>query len=314
MNHIHLIGFGSQGAAWAANLRESGWRVQVYLKALEGKSFERAREHGFEPSLVKDLAQAIKNDASPVKLVALLMPDHLIAPFYNEQLAMLDQELSLVLAHGYAVYAKELAPLKIQHQPALLAPKAIGPKLRAAFKNAAPKPHELVAAFHATASHSKLLESLAHGLGFAPENLVSATFEQEAIGDLISEQTLLCGTVFSFLQWTMEEMERAGVPARLIREECLSELELIAGLLRERGPASTFNAISQAAQCGTISLRERLDAINAREVVSAAAADVQSGAFAEYMRKSPWSQRAVRLKEELALWESKLGHNKGKTK
>ena len=303
--NLHLIGFGSQGSAWASNLRTSGWNVNVYLGRAEGASYERARAAGLPASPTTELIKALSEDTSDVALVAAMTPDHLIAPIYGDFLAASERPLTLVLAHGYTIYAGELVNLSRGHEAALLAPKAIGPKLAAAHAQAYPKPHRLVAAFHASFARAPRVAELAAALGFSSENLVPATFEQEAIGDLISEQTLLCGGIFSLLEWTMKEMTRAGVPTRLIHEECITELELVAGMLRERGIVTTFNAISQAAQCGTISMYEVLVKAGLPTLVHEQAQDVISKRFVEYMRRPEWITKAAALKERLARLEKK---------
>ncbi|MBI3558631.1 MAG: hypothetical protein HY074_20370, partial [Deltaproteobacteria bacterium] len=260
---------------------------------------------GFEPQSTDQLRKALLEDDSDTALIAAMTPDHLIAPIYGDYLAAAARPLTLVLAHGYAVYAGELTHFSPGHEAALLAPKAIGPKLAAAHANAYPNPHHLVAAFHASPARAQQVTQLGLALGFSVDNLVPATFEQEAIGDLISEQTLLCGGIFSLLEWTMNEMTRAGVPARLIHEECLTELELVAGLLRERGMAATFSAISQAAQCGTISMNEQFIKAGLPQLITQQAQGVVAKTFVDYMRRPEWKTKAEALKERLARLEKK---------
>ena len=305
MPHVHIVGFGSQGHAWAECLKASGWQVDVYLSRHEGRSYEKAVSLGYAPRLVQDLPSLLAK--TPENLVAMLCPDHLIAPLYREYLAAAKTPVTLVLAHGYAVYAGELSTLSPGHHVALLAPKAIGPKLLAAHQSARPAPHSLVAAFHAPLGSGDV-KGLARALGFSDANLVTATFEQEAIGDLISEQALLCGGVFTLLEMTMQNMAKAGVPDRLIREECLTELELIAGMLRERGPAVTLSSISQAAQAGTISMRERLLKMGLQKVVDEAADDVIQKRFVNFMNKAPWRDEAKKLTERLAQWQERFNN------
>lgn len=308
MPQLHMIGFGSQGAAWAECLRDAGWRVHVYLSRNHGPSFDRARALGFEPNRVQDVALALSNDSAPHALVAMLLPDTQIGPVYRDCIAarLPTRPLTLVLAHGYAVYARDLAHLPEAHELALLAPKAIGPKLRSTFKENFPAPHPLVAGYCASCARDSSTRALAHALGFQNQNLVETTFETEAVGDLISEQALLCGGVLNLLSWTIEAMEKAGVPGRLIREECLTELELIAGLLRARGPEATFSAISQAAQCGTVTMGERLKALGVDKLIATAAAEIASGRFVETLRASKWREQAQDFKNHLASLEKKL--------
>lgn len=301
---IHLIGFGSQGTAWAECLRDSGWQVEVYLGRAEGPSHERATQLGFKPRLTRELPATLSKASH--SYVAMMCPDHLIGALYREFLAPVKTPVTLVLATGYAAYAGDLSRLVPGHAIAMIGPKAIGPKLRENFKKTAPGTHELVAAFHAPLGHEAGLIELARGLGFARENLVDATFAQEAIGDLISEQALLCGGIFTLLEWTMENMAMAGIPARLIREECLTELELIASMIREKGPASTLRKISQTAQCGTVAMRRRLEHTGLREALFAQAEDVKNGTFAEFMRAGAWREDAEEIAAKLEKWQRRL--------
>ncbi len=304
-NTIHIVGFGSQGSAWAECFRSSGWNAQIYL-AREGKSFQKAQSLGFNPQSMQELLRSIESPNHAPHWIALLCPDSEVAPIYREWIASSPAEVRLILAHGYAVYARELQMQKPQHQITLLAPKAIGPKLLQNFKDFFPQPHTLVAGFSAAPESTSGLLKIAQGLGFAANRLVSTTLEKEAVGDLISEQGLLCGGIFNLLEWTLEAMAKADVPEALIREECLSELELIAGLIRERGPAQAFQAISQAAQAGTIAMRMQLEASGFKEKFQAQMRSVENREFVEFFRSPHWKTDAQRLTQNLSEWEKKL--------
>ncbi|MGV2787672.1 ketol-acid reductoisomerase, partial [Clostridium perfringens] len=62
---IAVIGYGSQGHAQAQNLRDSGLQVVIGLR--EGKSFDKAKNDGFE---VLPVAEAV----SRADVVQILMP------------------------------------------------------------------------------------------------------------------------------------------------------------------------------------------------------------------------------------------------
>jgi len=301
LERIHIIGFGGQGDAWAHCLKYSGWDVRIYLHR-QGPSFERAQAQGHNPHHLTDLTQDLAKTPDP--LIAMLCPDAEIGRIYRETVFPVSQPATIVLAHGFAVYAGQLRDLAPGHEVALLAPKAIGPKIRESHDHA--RPHKLVAGLSVSPKRAPLLQKLATGLGFDPNCLVPCTFDQETIGDLISEQSLLCGGVFPSLLWTMEEMAKAGVPDALIREECLTELELIASLIRTRGPATTLKTISDAARAGTAIMAERLETAGVREAISAQAATVTSRDFARAYASGGWKNRANRLIEALEAWERRL--------
>lgn len=74
---IAVIGYGSQGHAQAQNLRDSGLQVVIGLR--EGKSFETAKNDGFE---VLPVAEAV----SRADVVQILMPDETQASVYKNEI------------------------------------------------------------------------------------------------------------------------------------------------------------------------------------------------------------------------------------
>lgn len=313
MNRIHLVGFGSQGSAWAKCLRQSGWQVEVYLP-IQSPSFQKAIEAGFNPHPIEHL-YTLKSDLSETHWIAMLCPDPLIAPLYRDFIANFSGNVRLILAHGYAIYSGDLKMRTPLHRPLLLAPKAIGPKLLENYKSTFPHPHSLVAAFFAPAlgfdEDQEGLTRIARGLGFSPESLVTASFDEEAIGDLMSEQGLLCGGIFKLLEWTLEAMTAAGIPERLIREECLSELELIAGLIRERGPSQTFRSISQVAQGGTIAMANRFENSGFKEAFLAQMEEIKNRKFAQSFQSGAWKEKSLDFANRLATLEKRLLEKNG---
>ena len=303
---VHIVGFGSQGNAWANCLRKSGWQVEVYLLR-KGDSYERALQENFTPSLIQDFAQNIsqnKKNPTQQEWVALLCPDQMIGSIYRDFLASCPEKIGLILAHGYSVYSGDLK-VKPGHSIALLAPKAIGPKIKENFENSYPLPHSLVAAVLEDYEFSNAISAIARGIGFSKEALIPTSFETETRGDLISEQGLLCGGVFNLLLWTIEAMKKADIPDSLIREECLSELELIAGLLRSRGPSATFKAISQAAQCGTIAMANRLETSGFKKEFMAQVETVLNKEFVGFFDSGKWKPQAQELIQKFSEWEGK---------
>jgi len=96
------------------------------------------------------------------------------------------------------------------------------------------------------------------------------------------------------------------VPEALIREECLTELELIAGMIRERGPATAFQAISQVAQCGTIAIANRLRDSGFKEQFLNQMENIQNEEFSKLFRSQDWRLQAKELVQNLKGWEERL--------
>lgn len=302
-NTLHIVGFGSQASAWAQCLRKSGWTVNVYLPQ-KSLSSEKALALGFQPEPLNQLAPKLVPGST--HWVALLCPDSKISAVYGDFIASSDADVRIVLAHGYAVYSKELQ-LNSHHQAVLFAPKAIGPKLLQNFEASFPQAHRLVAAVS-----SNDVSVLAQGLGFDLKSLVAVSFEDEAVGDLISEQGLLCGGVFTLLQWTLEAMTQAGIPSALIREECCTELELIAGMIRSRGPAQTFQAISHAAQCGTVAISEIMENSELKQRFFEQFEKVKNREFVQYFQSNEWRPNAQKITRRFLDWENQLNFNSQK--
>src|SRR5512139_3036838 len=90
---IVVLGYGSQGAAQAQNLRDSGIDVVVGLPN-KSKSRKRARRDGFK--LLTPI-EAIKTG----RVISVLIPDHLQGRFFsNETNSGMLKGKTLIFAHG----------------------------------------------------------------------------------------------------------------------------------------------------------------------------------------------------------------------
>ena len=147
---------------------------------------------------------------------------------------------------------------------------------------------------------------MAENLGFSPGNLIEATFEQEAIGDLMSEQGLLCGGLFTLMEWTMESMRKAGVPEALIREECLTETKLLMALVSQKGPGATLEKISEAAQCGTSKMHEAFSDSDVYDRMQKVFQRVIEHDFPKDLKKEQdWKPKFEHLQKRLKTWDQR---------
>src|SRR4051812_12426872 len=86
---VAVVGYGNQGRSWALNLRDSGFDVQVCVRADETRDLAEA--DGFRPGALTDA-----NDAD---VVCVLVPDDVIP-----SLPLTGNERSLtVVASGYTL-------------------------------------------------------------------------------------------------------------------------------------------------------------------------------------------------------------------
>ncbi len=282
----YQIGYGSQGKAWAMAMKKSQKEIPIVLRSPESPSWKAAMQSGYRVLTWQQAVEDLKRDQSnATTFLAMLCPDASIAPLYREYLCSIERPLCLILATGFAVASGELEVRHPLHQVALLAPKVIGTELAKS-----PGSHLFQSAIQFPNRDRAKLIQIAEALGFSEDRRIESSFEQETVADLISEQSLLCGGLFPLVQWTMEEMRRAGAPESLIRAECLDELEFLARTIRELGPAKAFAKISQTAQAGTLAMVDRMRALGLREAVADQAAEVRSGVFYEKYRRGDWKK------------------------
>ena len=103
---IAVIGYGSQGHAQAQNLRDSGLNVIIGLR--EGKSFDTAKNDGFE---VVSVAEAARR----ADVIQILMPDETQARVYkNEIEPNMKKGAALMFSHGLTFISVKSLLQKIQ--------------------------------------------------------------------------------------------------------------------------------------------------------------------------------------------------------
>jgi len=240
MREITLIGYGNQGRAWAANLRDSGWKVSVSGRP-NGQGSAKARADGFD---VVD-ASTLKAVRGPV---ALLLPDEAILGFYNDFLRG-GEHRQFLFAHGFAVTftRPDFSPTD---DVLLVAPKGIGQKLRENFVAGGGVMGALAIDQDSSGLAHELSHEVSRDLGLTRVGVVDTTFAGETKCDLLSEQVVLCGAVPRLVTDATEFLVAQGIPRELASYECLNELKLIVDMMVEHGVEGMKKMISTAARYG----------------------------------------------------------------
>ena len=121
-----IVGYGSQGHAHALNLRDSGARVIVGLRA-GSSSAERAKAAGLD---VRPVAAA----AAAADTVMLLVPDQDARAIYDRDVAAgLAPGKTLMFAHGFNIHYGEIAPPP-GVDVSMVAPKSPGHLVRSEYE------------------------------------------------------------------------------------------------------------------------------------------------------------------------------------
>jgi ketol-acid reductoisomerase len=269
---IAIVGFGSQGRAQALNLMDSGCQVVVGLRPASA-SARLAAQDGLQ---VCEIPAAVRQSG----VVALLIPDEVQAAVYTREIAPhLRPGAYLAFAHGFAIHYRTLIPAP-HINVFLVAPKGIGPMVRAQFQAGGGVP-ALIAVHQDPAGDTRdIALAYASALGCGRAAILQTTFREETETDLFGEQAVLCGGLTELIRAGFDTLVSAGYPAELAYFECLHEVKLIADLIHQRGIAGMRAAISNTAAYGDLTRGRRIVGAAARQAMKELLAEIQSGTFA----------------------------------
>lgn len=262
---IAVVGYGNQGRSWALNLRDSGCRVQVCVRA--DASRELATDDGFA---VSHIAEA--RDAS---IVCVLVPDDVIAALGLGG----GPETLTVVASGYALAFDRFAP---DGDVGMIAPRMLGPEVRRCYEEGNGFISAIGVHHDATGRALPRLLALAHALGALRQGALALTPAQEAFLDLAVEQILspaLTHVNGAFVQ----TMLARGIPIEAVLTELFlsGEVERNYRLLREEGFVAQLDYHSPTSQYGQLSRRGRFDGLDFAPIMASLAEEIASGRFAD---------------------------------
>jgi ketol-acid reductoisomerase len=274
---VAIVGFGNQGAAHAANLRDRGVRVIVGARE-ESPSGRRALEEGFD---VRSVALAVR--ASTV--IMNLTPDEAQAAVHAREIAPnLRSGSVLAFGHGFSIRFDRIVPPK-DADVILVAPVGPGHLLRRRFEEGGGIPSLIAVHQDASGRARALALSYAAAIGSGRAAILETTFREECETDLFGEQAVIVGGVSRLIAAGFETLLEAGYPEELAYFECAHQMKLLVDLIHERGIAGMRRAISNTARYGELTRGPRIidDGVKAR--MKEALAEIQSGAFAEEWTK-----------------------------
>jgi ketol-acid reductoisomerase len=123
--NVVIVGYGSQGHAHAANLKESGVNVTVALRK-GGASWDKAKSAGHN---VLEINEAVKN----ADVVMLLIPDETMPQIFHQEVApFLKKNAVLAFAHGFNIHYNQIIP-RDDLDVIMIAPKGPGHTVRSEY-------------------------------------------------------------------------------------------------------------------------------------------------------------------------------------
>lgn len=269
---IAVLGYGSQGHAHAANLRDSGLSVIVGL-AEGSKSRALAEAAGFE---VKTVADAVK--AADVIMIAL--PDTVQKAVYDAEIEPnLKPGALLMFAHGFNIrFARIQPPATVD--VGMVAPKGPGHLVRSVYEQGGGVPALFAVEQDASGTARARVLAYARGNGNTRAGVLETTFKEETETDLFAEQAILCGGISSLIKNGFETLTEAGYSEEIAYFCCLHELKFIVDLIQERGLAGMRGRISSTAKYGDLTRGPRVVDGHAKANMREILGEIQSGAFA----------------------------------
>ncbi|GKT11735.1 MAG: ketol-acid reductoisomerase [Thiomicrorhabdus sp.] len=270
---VAIIGFGSQGHAHAANLKDSGVDVTVGLRA-GSSSIAKAEGYGLKTA---DVATAVAG----ADVVMLLTPDEFQSVLYKEEIEPnIKQGAVLAFAHGFAIIYNQVAPRK-DLDVIMVAPKAPGHTVRSEFVRGGGVPDLIAVQQDASGNAKEIALSYASGVGGGRTAIIETTFRDECETDLFGEQAVLCGGAVELVKAGFDTLVEAGYEPEMAYFECLHELKLIVDLMFEGGIADMNYSISNNAEYGEYVTGPQVINAESREAMRIALKNIQSGEYAK---------------------------------
>lgn len=274
--NVVVLGYGSQGHAHAANLRDSGVKnVRIALRA-DSATNKKAQEAGFETMEPSEAAKW-------ADIIMMATPDELQREIYYKHLHdNMKPGAALVFAHGLNIHFNLIEPRK-DIDVFMVAPKGPGHTVRGEYLKGGGVP--CLIAVHQNAAANSNVQAKDLGLAYASaigggkSGVIETSFKEECETDLFGEQAVLCGGVCALIKTGYETLTEAGYSPEMAYFECLHEMKLIVDLMYEGGMANMRYSISNTAEFGDYVTGARIVTDETKKEMKRVLDDIQSGRF-----------------------------------
>jgi ketol-acid reductoisomerase len=269
---VAVIGYGSQGHAHAANLRDSGVS-EVAIALREGSATaKKATDAGFRVISNAEAAQW-------ADVTMMLAPDEHQAMIWEQDLKPnMKPGAGLAFAHGLNVHFGLIEP-RPDIDVFMVAPKGPGHTVRSEYQKGGGVPCLVAIAQDASGNAHDLALSYASAIGGGRSGVIETTFREECETDLFGEQVVLCGGLTNLVMAGFETLVEAGYAPEMAYFECLHEVKLIVDLMYEGGIANMRYSISNTAEYGDYKTGPRIITDETKAEMRRVLKDIQQGRF-----------------------------------
>ena len=294
---VVIVGYGSQGHAHAANLKDSGVaEVSVALRS-DSSSRAKASNAGFK---VMDVAEASQWG----DVIMMLTPDELQADIYADEIAEnIRPGAAIAFAHGLNVHFNLIEP-RTDIDVFMVAPKGTGHTVRSEYVRGGGVPCLIAVHQDSSGNAHEIGLSYASAVGGGRSGIIETTFQEECETDLFGEQAVLCGGLCELIKAGFETLVEAGYAPEMAYFECLHEVKLIVDLIYEGGIANMNYSISNTAEyCEYVSGPRILPYEETKARMKAVLSDIQTGKFVrDFMHENavgqPFFKATRRINDE----------------
>jgi len=271
---VAIIGYGSQGHAHAANLRDSGVADVAVALRPGSATAKKAEAAGFK---VLTNAEAAKW----ADVIMVLAPDEFQAEIWQKDLKdNMKEGAALAFAHGLNIHFGLIEP-RPDIDVFMIAPKGPGHTVRSEYQRGGGVPCLIAIAQDASGNAHDVALSYASAIGGGRSGIIETTFREECETDLFGEQAVLCGGLSHLIMAGFETLVEAGYAPEMAYFECLHEVKLIVDLMYEGGIANMRYSISNTAEYGDYHTGPRVITADTKAEMKRVLEDIQAGRFVQ---------------------------------
>jgi ketol-acid reductoisomerase len=269
-----VIGYGSQGRAWALNLRDSGRDLIV---GIPSRHVSRQIAKKDKMKNIGTVAAAVKNS----DIIIFTFPDHLHGRVFDKDIKpKLKPGSTLVFLHGFSVHFKTVIPQK-NCDVILLAPLGPGVAVREKYLKKESIGYFYCIHQNATGNARRILNGLIKDLRIDKKTMIKTTFADEAIGDIFGEQAVLCGGMSQLVKTGFDTLVENGLSPDKAYLEVAYQLDLLVDLMKKYGIEGMFKRISVSAMYGSLSAGPKIIDKATKKKMRAVLKDIKSGHYAK---------------------------------
>lgn len=225
---VAVIGYGIQGKAQAANMRDSGCDVIIGARGPEvSRSRAEAEADGFEAVSIAEATQR-------ADILSIQLADPAQPPLYRQEIEPhLRARQTLCFCHGFNVlYGQINAPKDVN--VVLFVPNAPGHFVRQKYLKGEGIYGCVSVEQDATGNASAIALALAKAVGSTRAGVVELSFQQETEGDNFEEQVLY-GGVIQLMRLTYRIMVENGYPPSFAYAKAIRSLRSVIDVMDDVG-------------------------------------------------------------------------------